>query len=167
MTDAALRSDNSRIDGCDKDRIVYCKTDSGTNDHMCLFAGTNILSDRFDTPSCYYNCQMETCNAWTSPTTDLQKQCVETLLHSSSVSTSAPPTSRALTTTSESTLDYEGMTLMNFFEWWALLLVVVMLVDELYREPARDCEAHVDESPDLIEGPTVETDLCAFVETLA
>jgi hypothetical protein len=80
--DAAHRPDNSQTAGCNQESILYCKTDSGNNDHLCKFDGTNVLTDSWDTTSCYFNCQMETCNAWTSPSTDLQKQCVKNLLQS-------------------------------------------------------------------------------------
>lgn len=79
LPDAAYRADNSQYTNCDEKSILFCKTDSGHNDHFCQFTGTNLLIDYYDTPECYYNCQMETCNAWSSPTNQKQEDCVAEL----------------------------------------------------------------------------------------
>jgi hypothetical protein len=79
LPDAAHRSDNSQTINCVQDSIIYCKTDSGNNDHYCKFDGTNILTDTYDYQECYFNCQMETCNAWYA-NTDEQQKCVDALL---------------------------------------------------------------------------------------
>ena len=80
--DAAYRPDNSHVNGCNEIDILYCRTDKGDQyDHFCKFDGTNVLQDVYDWPSdnCYYNCQMETCDAWKSPQTQLQYDCVNAL----------------------------------------------------------------------------------------
>lgn len=51
---------------------------SGHDDKFCKFDGTNFLHETTDTPTYYYNCQMETCNAWAAPKDDL-KHCVDAL----------------------------------------------------------------------------------------
>jgi len=79
LQDAAYRPDNSRLSGCNEDSITYCRTDAGHDDRFCKFDGTNILTDSWDNPSCYFNCQMETCNAWTYPHNDDQQACVAAL----------------------------------------------------------------------------------------
>ena len=78
--DAAYRPDNSKYQGCDEDAITYCRTDAGHDDHFCKFDGTNVLTDDYGAnPSCYFNCQMETCNAWTTAHDDAQQKCVDAL----------------------------------------------------------------------------------------
>jgi hypothetical protein len=79
MNDAAHRPDNSRIQGCNEEDILFCKTDSGHNDHFCGFHGSNVLSDIWETPGCYFNCQMGTCDAFSSPSNADQQQCVDDL----------------------------------------------------------------------------------------
>ena len=91
MPNAALRPDNSLINNCHPSDVLYCLTDSGKDDHFCHFVGTNyLIEETTANPLCYYNCQMETCNAWDNPTTDLQKQCVRSLY----VDGPSPPTQR-------------------------------------------------------------------------
>lgn len=36
--------DNSKREGCKDKDIVYCRTDSGRNDHFCRFDGTKYVS---------------------------------------------------------------------------------------------------------------------------
>ena len=80
LPNAAYRQDNSKTQGCQESTILFCKTDSGHNDHFCSFDGTNHLKDAWGAnPSCYFNCQMETCNAWDQPSNDAQRQCVANL----------------------------------------------------------------------------------------
>jgi len=79
MPNASLRPDNSRADPalCDWVDIVYCRTDSGHDDHFCHFTGTNHLElDESATPDCYFNCQMETCNAWDVAHDEHQQECI-------------------------------------------------------------------------------------------
>lgn len=79
LPEASLRHDNSKINGCSFSQIQYCKTDSGNNDHFCHFDGTNHLQDWYQEPNCYFNCQMETCNAWDVAHDDRQEKCIEQL----------------------------------------------------------------------------------------
>jgi hypothetical protein len=80
LTDAAHRPDNSQTLNCNQDDILYCKTDSGRpDDHLCKFDGTNILIDDYTQQECYFNCQMETCNAWNVAHDDNQQTCINTL----------------------------------------------------------------------------------------
>ena len=79
LSDAAHRSDNSQTTNCIQEDIWYCKTDSGTNDHLCKFDGTNFLIDDYTSQGCYFNCQMESCNAWDIPHTDQQQECINQL----------------------------------------------------------------------------------------
>lgn len=82
LPDAAYRGDNSKVHGCDESTIQFCKTDSGNNDHMCKFDGSNHLRDAWgENPACYFNCQMETCDSWGSPSTDATRACVAALGH--------------------------------------------------------------------------------------
>ncbi|EWM22909.1 hypothetical protein Naga_100625g2 [Nannochloropsis gaditana] len=88
MEDASYRADNSKRDGCTDAEILYCRTDSGYNDHFCRFDGTNNLIDMGEipllgpqdaVPECWFNCQMETCNAWEFPHNEEQEKCVAAL----------------------------------------------------------------------------------------
>lgn len=79
LPDAAFRPDNSATRGCNVSDIRYCKTDSGHNDHFCLFTGSNVLTDSYGAPSCFFNCQMETCNAWAVPHSEHEQQCIDNL----------------------------------------------------------------------------------------
>lgn len=80
LPEASLRPDNSNTKDCEYSQILYCKTDSGNNDHFCKFDGTNHLKDDLEAnPSCYFNCQMETCNAWDIPHDEHQIECVNSL----------------------------------------------------------------------------------------
>lgn len=78
-SDLAHRPDNSNTKACKSEDILYCRTDSGNNDHFCKFDGTNILQDWFIQPKCWYNCQMETCNAWTIAHNKDQEKCIRDL----------------------------------------------------------------------------------------
>ena len=79
LPNASLRSDNSQTSGCLLEDIIYCKTDSGHNDHYCKFDGTNKLTDLYTEQNCYYNCQMETCNAFDVAHNDQQQECINKL----------------------------------------------------------------------------------------
>jgi hypothetical protein len=80
MTEASLRPDNSQVQNCNMTEIRYCKTDSGYNDHFCKFTGDNHLElDELANPLCYFNCQMETCNAWDIAHSDHQQECIDDL----------------------------------------------------------------------------------------
>jgi endoglucanase len=79
LPNAAYRADNSRTAGCATESIFWCRTDKGTGDRFCKFDGTNKLKDSNDNPSCYFNCQMETCNSWDAPDTPQRQQCVNNL----------------------------------------------------------------------------------------
>lgn len=39
MADASYRPDNARREGCKDKDIIYCRTDSGRNDHFCRWVG--------------------------------------------------------------------------------------------------------------------------------
>lgn len=43
MADASYRPDNSRREGCKDKDIIYCRTDSGRNDHFCRWVGGFLL----------------------------------------------------------------------------------------------------------------------------
>ncbi|GAB5036182.1 Hypothetical protein NocV09_03500040 [Nannochloropsis oceanica] len=84
MQDASYRPDNSQLNGCWDYEIIHCRTDSGQHDHFCLFNGTNHLQDlgelsAEEKPKCWFNCQMETCDAWDVPHTTEQEECVDDL----------------------------------------------------------------------------------------
>jgi hypothetical protein len=61
-TNTQTSPDNSKRDGCKDKDIVYCRTDSGRNDHFCRFDGTNHLIDEGEKwgsePKCFFNCQV-------------------------------------------------------------------------------------------------------------
>jgi uncharacterized repeat protein (TIGR01451 family) len=78
-TDLAHAAFNSQTAGCTDESILYCHTDKGTNDVYCKFDGTNYLQDSTDTPACWYNCNMETCNAWDTGNTPARVQCIANL----------------------------------------------------------------------------------------
>jgi len=81
LPNASLRSDNSNI-GKNIEKIIYCKTDSGNNDHFCKYEGTNYLIDYYENDVEYYfNCQMETCNAWDVAHTEKQQECLNKLFN--------------------------------------------------------------------------------------
>lgn len=79
LPDAAHRQDNSKTENCVEESIIYCRTDSGNNDHLCKFDGTNFLVDDYTEQECYFNCQMETCNAWNEAHNQQQQQCITAL----------------------------------------------------------------------------------------
>ncbi|MBF0443236.1 MAG: hypothetical protein HQK54_15110 [Oligoflexales bacterium] len=120
MTDAASRPNNSKTEGCDSKTIIYCKTDKGNNDHMCKFDGTNKLKDSSDTPNCYYNCQMETCNAWESPKGNQQEECVKKLSEAKNGETTSPDSAQSAkpssSSTSASSASSEGVTGLALYE---------------------------------------------------
>lgn len=79
LPNASHRLDNSRTNGCILEDIIYCKTDSGNNDHYCKFDGTNKLTDWYTEQRCYFNCQMETCNAFDVAHDEQQQECIDNL----------------------------------------------------------------------------------------
>jgi len=82
MEEASLRQDNSKVQNCNMTEIRYCRTDSGHDDHFCKFSGDNHLKIDYEaTPDCYFNCQMETCDAWDIPHSDHQQECILELFH--------------------------------------------------------------------------------------
>ena len=74
---ASTRNNNSKVGG-DKKKIHFCKTDKGHEDQICKFDGTHKLTESNEKPEYYWNCQMETCDAWNEPKPEQQK-CVDML----------------------------------------------------------------------------------------
>lgn len=54
---------NSNTEGCKDTDIIYCRTPKD-EDLFCKFDGTNNLVETEERPQCYYNCGMQTCNAF-------------------------------------------------------------------------------------------------------
>ena len=54
---------NSHTDNCKESEIVHCRT-ATEEDKFCKFDGTNNLVEVSGHPKCYYNCGMQTCNAF-------------------------------------------------------------------------------------------------------
>jgi hypothetical protein len=81
LENASLRPDNSYTLHCNLSEIIYCKTDKGYDDIFCQFDGTNFLKQNESAnPECYYNCQMETCDAWDIPHSEHQDLCIQNLI---------------------------------------------------------------------------------------
>lgn len=55
---------NSHLDGCSEKNIVHCRLANPNEEHFCLFDGTNHLVETQDHPTCYYNCGMQSCDAF-------------------------------------------------------------------------------------------------------
>jgi hypothetical protein len=77
---AAYDPENSHTESCKEDEIVLCRLKGSNTEHFCRFDGTNKLQEVSDTPTCYFNCAMDTCDAWQWGVTDLQKYCIDNLL---------------------------------------------------------------------------------------
>lgn len=80
LPNASHRPDNSKTSGANEADILYCRTDSGHDDHFCKFDGTNNLKSEYKvSPEFWYNCQMESCNAWDVPHSTEQRKCIDEL----------------------------------------------------------------------------------------
>lgn len=77
-TDVAHAPYNSKLDSCNDKEIQYCRT-TNTFDLFCRFDGTNNLIRSEDTPYCYFNCGMLSCDAWLIGHDEHERNCIKTL----------------------------------------------------------------------------------------
>ncbi|EKU20987.1 hypothetical protein NGA_0118000 [Nannochloropsis gaditana CCMP526] len=83
----SMRGAEKKVNGEKLKMLIDCFA-SGYKDHFCRFDGTNNLIDMGEipllgpqdaVPECWFNCQMETCNAWEFPHNEEQEKCVAAL----------------------------------------------------------------------------------------
>jgi hypothetical protein len=55
---------NSYTEGCALNDIIHCRLANPDADVFCKFDGTNNLVETDEKPTCYYNCGMQTCDAF-------------------------------------------------------------------------------------------------------
>lgn len=72
-------NNNSMIQGCREENIMHCKLNGFKKNTYCRFDGSNILEETTDKPPCYFNCDMETCDAWEWGVTPRQMECIKDL----------------------------------------------------------------------------------------
>lgn len=66
---------NSYTEGCEDTNILHCRVPK-EEDQFCKFDGTNNLVETNENPSCYYNCGMQTCNAFLIAHTMKDMECI-------------------------------------------------------------------------------------------
>lgn len=66
---------NSFTANCNESDIIYCRIPK-EQDFFCKFDGTNNLVETTDIPQCFYNCGMQTCNAFLIAHTPDEIDCI-------------------------------------------------------------------------------------------
>lgn len=73
--DNVATDSNSFLRGCNETDVVHCRIPTA-EDHFCKFDGTNNLVDEYNVPKCYYNCGMQSCNAFLIAHTIDEVHCI-------------------------------------------------------------------------------------------
>jgi hypothetical protein len=66
---------NSYTENCNESDIIHCRIPAA-QDLFCKFDGTNNLVESTDIPQCFYNCGMQTCNAFLIAHTPNEIDCI-------------------------------------------------------------------------------------------
>lgn len=67
---------NSHTEGCDESQILHCRAPK-EQDLFCKFDGTNhLVEETGQRPTCYYNCGMQTCDAFLIAHTLEEMDCI-------------------------------------------------------------------------------------------
>lgn len=67
---------NSYTEGCADEEIIHCRLAKPDQEIFCKFDGTNNLIQTDEHPNCFYNCGMQTCDAFLIAHAPNEVECI-------------------------------------------------------------------------------------------